>query len=273
MNDPAQDNLIARQSGAHRNTITWQHWYGLLPGQKRLTANLPSWWEEPKALSDEEQRERKDHQKQLEMTLRYQYAFQIWNLDCIETDNLLELRAILCDNVAMRNDFSFKVDGAFVSCQEECRIHAFQLREDESCLLVVPNHYRDNASQTLLSEHGTKITFISNSVRCEMYCMEYHTLADVRRMIPHVLHLCQLPPERDPLLDVGYAASVLGLPLYKVRPDVRFTFYTNSEDFVDSEAVLYPEDEDRITINHLLGLESIAIEDDEDDEKIIFWLE
>lgn len=265
MNDPAPDNLIARQGGA-RNTITWQHWYGLLPGQKRLTANLPSWWKEPRALSEEEQRERKDHQKQLEMTLPYQYALQFLNLDCIETANLLELRAILCDNVAMRNVFSFKVNGAFVSCQEECRIHAFQLREDKSCLLVVPNHqanHRDNASQTLLSEHGTKITFISNSVRCEMYCMEYHTLADVRRMIPHVLHLCQLPPERDPLLSVGYAASVIGLPLYKVRPDVRFTFYT------DSEPVLYPEDEDRITINHLLGLESMATEDDEDD---VFWL-
>ena len=96
--------------------------------------------------------------------------------------------------------------------------------------------------------------------------MEYHTLADVRRMIPHVLHPCQLPPERDPLLDVGTAKYLTGLPLYNVRPDVRFTFET------DSGAVLYEIEEDRMTINDLLEPEGMECEDDEDDEKLIIRL-
>jgi len=266
--DTQQNNgLLNRRQVRARTEITWLHWYGLSEEEKQLSQNQPHWWTKQRSLSDEEQQNLLKHNEKIKTTLQFQYKGDTVTVACCETQNLVELRDVI---TSLRNevghDFMFKADGQLLSCQEECRIHAFQLKLQQKELdLFDPNDddgsysdSSDNGDASLqskqsaikrLSEQGTKLTILSNNVKCAMYCMEHHTLSDIRLMIPHVLHPCQLPPARN--FDHGVGLAYPGhssLPLNWVRPDEPFTFETSDG------PVLYEQDEDRITVANVFEM-------------------
>ena len=282
MNDHTQNNRITRPGGVETET-KWHQWYGLTEEEKLLKQYRPSWWTKPRDLNDEEKRDLERHQEKIKMTLQFECAGGHCSVNCVETNNLLEMRNMIHEKYPKLDNFSFKfkADGQILNCQEECRTHAFQLRLLTTTLHLVradesesDSSYSENSNASMqkenkiykrLSEQGTKLSIFSNNVMCEMYCLEHHTLADIRFMIPHVLHPCQLPAEREHLLPVGHAKSFPGAQLNRVRPDVPFTFEVKEDG-----PILYAQKEDRITLYNLYPSEGDMLS--EDGGKRELWL-
>jgi len=285
---------------------TWQEWWSLPEVERQFSHNQPKWW----ARKDQRRRgrneEKEEEQEQLRrknliMSITFLSKGQQYTVDCSEINNLVEVRKIILnqleyDQIPDGVAFYFQVDGKVINPQQECRTHAFQLRIENSrlvlvgkdCIFKISMHGDGSGSsgsidssdssdsiassgsidrngvslvRSDVSEVGIPLFIFSCDVRCVIFCLETHVLSDIRQMIPHVLHPCQMPHPREPELEIGLAGSphrLMGMPriLYNVRYDVPFTLALNDDDdgirLGISETILYEEEENEITVTRLI---------------------